>query len=90
MAEHVATQSRFPWRTVVRTAFQIIVGAAPVVPAALEAVYQQDPGQLGGAAGVAVAISLAITRVMANPAVNEFLARWGVLRWLAAEPQPKG
>ena len=85
MADHVSTQSRFPWRTVLRTVFQVVVGLAFVIPLALQALYQQDPELLGGAAGIAVMISTAITRVMAVPAVNEFLQRW--LPWLAAEPK---
>lgn len=88
MVDHSApTQARFPWRTVVRTMFQIVTGWAPVVPLVLEAVYQRDPATLGGAAAVALTLSTAITRVMAVPKVNELLASSGLLAWLAAEPK---
>lgn len=88
MGTHLAerpTQVRRPWRTVVRTVFQMIVTGASATPLVLEAVYQRDASDLGGAAAVALGVSAAITRVMALPAVEAFLRRF--VPFLAADPK---
>lgn len=76
-----ATQERYPWRTVARTVFQLAPGVAVLIP-----VLVQTSGVEPATAGVAaaLAVSAAVTRTMASPAVNEFIARWAP--WLAAEP----
>jgi hypothetical protein len=76
------TQVRAPWRTVVRTVFQIVPAVAILVPIVLEAVANGDPSSLGAWAAVAVTVSATVTRVMALPAVEEFLRRF--VPWLAA------
>lgn len=87
MGKHLATatQEKMPWRATVRTLFQAVVGLAALLPFALEAVANGDPANLGQGAVVALAVSGAITRVMAVPAVNAFLQHY--LPWLAAEPK---
>lgn len=76
-----ATQTLFPWRSTARTVFQAGVGFAAMAPLLVDA-----SGIPEGTAGVgaALAISAGITRVMALPAVDEFLRRW--VPWLAAAP----
>lgn len=78
-----ATQVRRPWRSTVRTLFQLIVGLAPMLPVIVQAsgVEETAPAVAG-----ALAISGGITRVMALPAVEAFLQRF--VPWLAASPRP--
>lgn len=75
------TQVRRPWRATIRTAFAVLVAFAAMFPLIV------------GAAGVdetlppvvtALAIATGITRVMALPVVDDFLAQF--LPWLAADP----
>jgi len=53
------------------------------VPAVVVAVEQDHPGLLGPAGVVAVTASGIVARVMALPAVNDLLTRFG----LGAEPK---
>lgn len=78
-----ATQVRRPWRSTVRTAFQVFVGLAPMVPAIVHAsgLNEAAPPVAG-----AIAISSGVTRIMALPGVESFLQRW--VPWLAATPRP--
>ncbi len=80
------TQTRHPVRTVVRTIFQFVPGLAALVPFVLEAIADGDPSRLGPGAVIALAVSSAITRVMALSQVEDFLAVW--VPWLAANPDP--
>lgn len=80
-----ATQVRRPWRSTVRTVFQLVVGLAPMLPAIVHASGVDDT--VAPVAG-ALAISGGITRVMALPAVEAFLQRFAP--WLAASPRPAG
>lgn len=84
MGEHNVqpTQSRYPWRATVRTAFAVTVGFAPLVPVIVSS--SGIPAATPGVAA-ALAISAGVTRTLAVPQVNEFLLRW--LPWLAAEPR---
>lgn len=78
------TQARHPWRAVARTIFAVVVGLAAMAPLVYEEAAQQDAAAATGWAGTALAIAGAITRVLALPAVNAFLARF--VPFLAAEP----
>lgn len=73
------TQSEFPWRTTVRTVFQALIALAAAAP-----LLVATAGFDAGAGGVAVflAVSAAVTRVMALPVVEGFLQRF--VPWLAA------
>ncbi|MFE3060724.1 hypothetical protein [Nocardia sp. NPDC059236] len=84
-APEVASQVRYPWRTLARTTFQLIVGLAAAMP-----LIVSSSGLPSTAAGVgaALAISAAITRFMSVPQVNIALATW--VPWLAAEPRDNG
>lgn len=76
-----ATQVKRPWRATARTALQLVLGLAPMVPLIVGAsgVDQAAPPVAG-----ALAISLAVTRVMSLPAVEQFLQQFAP--WLAAAP----
>lgn len=75
------TQVARPWRATVRTTFAVIVALAAMLPLLVDAAGIDET--LPGVAGV-LAIAGAITRVLALPAVEAFLARF--LPWLAADP----
>ena len=89
-----ATQVAYPGRAVLRTLVQIgipsFVGLVVVVPLIIQIVLEELGEHmpdglrlwLAGAAAVITAVGLAITRIMAIPAVNRWLARLG----LAATP----
>lgn len=84
MGEHSkpdATQSRYPWRAVVRTVFALVVGFAPLLPVivASSGISAAAPG-----VGAALAISAGVTRVLAAPQVDAFLKHW--VPWLATQP----
>jgi len=87
MADHAstATQTQHPWRATVRTALAFLAGAALAAPVLYTAVTNENPELATGAAATALAISAAVTRVMAVPFVNERLTRIG----LGAEPKVK-
>ena len=72
------TQVRHPWRSTVRTAFQAFVGLAVLMPYLVDAAGVDET--LPGVAG-ALAVSTAVSRIMALPQVEEFLARF--LPWLS-------
>lgn len=75
------TQVQRPWRATARTAFAVIVALAAMTPLLVDAAGLDETA--GPIAGV-LAIAGAITRIMALPAVEAFLARF--LPWLAADP----
>ncbi len=78
-----ATQTEHPWRATVRTVFAFLVGFLPLLPVIVSSsgIPESTPGIAG-----ALAISAAVTRVLALPAVNDFLHTW--VPWLAADPRP--
>ena len=77
----VSTQSRHPWRATARTIFQVTLSLASLLPTIAVA------GDLNTKAGVAqvLAVCAVITRIMAMPAVNDFLRQYAP--FLAAEPK---
>lgn len=80
------TQVRRPWRATARTVFQGVVGAASMAAPVYQAATHHDPAAATGWAATGLAISAGITRVMALPGVNDWLAKF--LPFLAAEPKP--
>lgn len=76
-----STQVRRPWRAVVRTAFQLVVALAALLPFVVEAA--EIPSTVPAVAAVLV-VAGAITRVMALPQVDAFLERF--VPWLASDP----
>ncbi|BCW47891.1 hypothetical protein [Arthrobacter sp. StoSoilB13] len=85
MADHVAgtTQTKYPWRATLRTVIAFIGGAAVAAPLLYTAVTNQSPEAATGAGLTALTVAGAITRLMANPFVNEWLTKLG----LGAEPK---
>lgn len=79
-----ATQVKRPWRTTVRSAFQNLVAAAALFPVIVAALPEQAAAPIAGLLAVLVLASTTITRIMAVPAVNEYIKRF--LPWLAPEP----
>ena len=68
-----ATQSEYPWHAVVRTVFQAVVGFAAMWALMVEAMGLDETLPWVAAS---LAVTGAITRVMAIPAVNQWLARF--------------
>lgn len=79
------TQVRRPWRSTLRTVFQLVVALATLLPFVASGVYD-DPDTAPAAVVQVLAVAGAITRVMALPQVEAFLRRFAP--WLAAAPDP--
>lgn len=77
------TQVVHPWRATLRTVVQTVPAIAAAIPAIVAAVEQDSPGLLGAAGVGALTVAGIVTRVMAIPAVNDLLTRWG----MGAEPK---
>lgn len=72
------TQTRRPWRTTVRTAFQGAIALASLAPFVAAGIYGDatDPADYAPAVAQVLAVSSAVTRVMAHPQVDAFLRRF--------------
>lgn len=77
------TQTQYPWRATARTVFQALVALAVVLPVAVNAAGI-NPDKWPWVAGVLL-VAGAVTRVMAVPMVNDWIARF--LPFLAPEPK---
>lgn len=75
------TQVQRPWQTTARTIFQALVGLCVLFPI-LVAQAGLDPETLPWLA-IPLAVAATVARIMAIPAVNQFLERF--LPFLAAE-----
>lgn len=82
MSEHRATQTRYPWRATLRTAFAVVVGLAAAMPAIVAA---SGVPETSGAVAIVVGVSGALTRILALPQVDALLRTF--VPWLAAEPK---
>lgn len=76
----VSTQTAYPWRATVRTAFAFVVGLAAAWALIIQAAGI-DPGIEW--AGTSLTIAAAITRVMALPAVDALIRQFAP--WLAPD-----
>lgn len=76
------TQTRHPWRATVRTIVAVAVAMAALLPLIVAASGVDETVPV---VAVVLAVAGAITRVMALPQVDEFLARF--VPWLAAAPE---
>lgn len=87
MGKHTntATQTRYPWRATIRTMFASLVGLLVMAEPIYEAITRQEAGQATGWAAGALAVSGAVTRLLALPEVDGWLHRW--LPWLATGEQ---
>lgn len=72
------TQVAHPWRSTIRTAFQVVLGLAVLLPFVIDA--SGIPDTAPGVA-LALAVSGGVARVMALPQVDAFLERF--VPWLA-------
>lgn len=81
--EPVPTQVRRPWRSTARTLFQALVAMAVLFPILVDqtGLNPDDAPWLA----IPLAVAAAVTRIMALPQVENFLARF--LPFLAAAPQ---
>ncbi|WP_416565045.1 hypothetical protein [Nocardia testacea] len=77
----LATQSAHPWRATVRTVVAGLIGLAAMLPIIVDATGL--PASTPGLAG-ALAITAAVTRLLALPGVNDWLRTY--VPWLAADP----
>lgn len=76
MGDHEApqsTQTAYPWRATIRTAFAFLIGLAAAWALIIEAAGI-DPGLEW--ASTSLAIAAGITRVMALPAVDDLIRRF--------------
>lgn len=83
----MSTQTRHPWRTTVRSIFQGGIALAAGAPVIYSAAFNHSPEQATGAAATTLAVAAAVTRVMALPAVDNFLKKY--VPFLASEPNVK-
>lgn len=79
------TQVRRPWRATVRTVFQALVALATLLPFIVSGVYQDSTAYPAVVVQV-LAVSGALSRVMALPQVEAFLRLF--LPFLSAAPNP--
>jgi hypothetical protein len=80
------TQVRRPWRSTLRTLFQLVIALVTLLPFVLTGVYV-DGDQAPAVVGQVLAVATVVTRVMALPQVETFLRTWAP--WLAAAPATK-
>lgn len=71
------TQVKHPWRSTVRTGFQVLVALASLLPY----VVAQVDVPVEGLLAQVLAVAAGVTRVMAMPQVSTFLERF--FPWLA-------
>lgn len=84
-AETTTTQVLHPYRATARSVFQAVVALCAAAPLIYTAATQQDAAAATGAAATVLAVTGAVTRVMALPVVEELLQRY--LPFLAAQPR---
>ena len=87
MGKHtaVATQTAHPWRATIRTLVAAIAGLAAIAAPAYTAITGADPAKATGLAAIALAISWAVTRLLALPQVDMWLSLY--IPWLATGAQ---
>jgi hypothetical protein len=69
------TQVEYPWRATVRTVIQALLGLAAILPLLIKSIGLSESLPIVG--GV-LAVAAIITRIMANPLVNSWLAMIGL------------
>ena len=71
------TQVEHPWKATARTVLQVLVALASLIPLVVAGVYQ-DANAIPAAVTQVLVVATAVTRVMAIPQVNDFLAMFGL------------
>lgn len=74
-------------RRTLRTVFQLVVTLSILLAAIADDLTAAFP-EYAAVIGAGAAFAAGLTRIMATPAVEEFLERW--FPWLAAEDPPPG
>lgn len=72
------TQTSHPWKATLRTLVSVVVSLAAAAPIIYTAITDQSPELATGAFATALAVSAAITRLMALPVVNDLLTKIGL------------
>jgi hypothetical protein len=86
MTQPAPTQTRHPWRATARTVVAGLVGLAAVLPQIDDTVHLSKTWPwFAGVLGVAAAI----TRILAAPAVEQWIRDNKLTGWLSAAPKPK-
>lgn len=67
-----------PWRRTLRTAVQTALALAVAVPGIYSAATGNSPEEATGWAAGAILLAATVARVMAVPAVDAFLSRYGL------------
>ena len=83
MTQPVPTQVRHPWRDVARTVFALAVALASLLPYVVTELNMPAEGKVGQV----LVVAGAITRILALPAVNDFLTEHAPWLGLAAAPR---
>lgn len=87
VATDAPTQTVFPWKAALRTGVQVLLSAsvllALIAPLVSEFIEQFWPGSpvvasLAGAVVFVSALAALVSRIMAIPAVNELLTKFGL------------
>lgn len=77
------TQTRHPWRATIRTVFAAVVGLLPLLPIIVD---ELGVASVPWVAGV-LAVIATVTRVLAIPAVNEWVTEYLPFASLGATPR---
>lgn len=73
------TQVEHKWRATVRTVFQVVLALAAIIPLIVPAIGLSSAAGVGA---IVLAVAAAITRLMAEPKVNDFIEKFAP--WLRA------
>lgn len=83
MTDQTPTQVQYPWRSTIRTAVQVALALATLIPYVVTETHIPAEGWVAQV----VAVSAGLARVMALPGVAAFLERFAP--WLAPAGGPK-
>ncbi len=72
MAEGSASQTRRPWSAVLRTSVAAFLGLLPILPLIAQALHVETVPVVAST----LAVTAAVTRVLAVPEVERWLRRW--------------
>lgn len=77
-----SSQNMHPWKTTFRTVFQMVIGFIILLPQLIETTGVDEATPWVAAS---LAVSGAVTRIMALPGVETWLRKW--VPWLAADEE---
>lgn len=76
------SQTKYPWRAVFRSTVASMIGLLPLLPLIAQSLHIETVPFVASL----LAVSAAVTRVLAVPGVEQWLRRWAP--WLAAATYP--